>query len=556
MKYVIYSRKSSEAEDRQILSIDSQVNELKDQAKKLRVDIIEVYSESKSAKSPGRDVFKAMMERIYTGEVKGILCWKLDRLARNAVDGGAIIWAVNELGLEIITPSKTFTKEDSLMMYVEFGMANQFINDLSKNVKRGLKTKAEKGWLPSGAKPGYMNDKYAEKGNKTIFKDPERFPLISKAWEMMLTGQYSPPFILNKLNNEWGYRTPKHKRIGGKPMSRSMIYKVFSDPFYYGEFEYGGVWYKGKHESMITKEDFNKVQIFLGKKGKLKLTKHSFDFIGLMTCGECRASITAEEKWQIICPNCKLKFHSVNKEACPSCETKIEEMKSPKILHYIFYHCTKRKDPNCTQGSLEVKKLEKQVDEILSRIEISDKFKNWAIKYLNEVNDVETGDRNAILGSLQSAYSDCIKRIDNLVKLKISPQNSDGNLLSDEEYKNEKDELIKEKKSLEDKLNDTGYRIDKWIELSEKTFEFATHARYWFAIGDNLTKRQVFQGLGQNLILKDKVLLPELDKPLLFIEKIKQIIPEVSPGLEPEEKLDFMIKSGISHPQTGAMLRD
>lgn len=540
-KYIIYARKSSESEDRQILSIDSQVRELRLLAKKLNIEVTDILTESRSSKAPGRPIFGKMMERVYAGEVQGIICWKLDRLARNSVDGGSIIWALKEKGIDIITPAQTFnqTNDNSILMYIEFGMAQKFVDDLSKNVKRGLNEKAQKGWLPSGAKPGYMNDKFADKGSKTIKSDPLRFPLIRKAWDLALFGAYSPPQILEKLNNEWGYRTPKHKRIGGKPMTRSMVYLVLTDPFYYGEFEYpsgSGIWHKGKHVPMITKEEFTRVQQLLGRRSSPRPQTHEFPYTGLMRCGECNAMITAEEKWQIICSNCKTKFSSQNKSACPHCKIAIEEMNNPKILHYTYYHCTKRKDPNCTQGSIRAEKLEEQVENLLLKIQISERFREWAIKYLNEITDSEVEDRNMVLKSLQEAYDDCVKRLDNLVKLKISTQNTNGELLSDNEFKNQKEIIINEKGLLEEKLNDTGDRITKWVELTEKTFNFACYARDQFAEGDFTTKKEILMGLGSNLSLKDKVVLVNLDKPLQFVKLAKNEVPEISPMFEPKEK--------------------
>ncbi len=476
------------------------------------------------------------------------------------MDGGAIIWALKQNGIEIVTPSQTYKQEseNAFMMYVEFGMAQKVIDDLSRNVKRGLKQKAEKGWLPSGAKPGYMNDKYAEKGNKTVKKDPKRFPLIRKAWDLMLTGAYTPPQILEKLNNEWGYRTPKHRRIGGKPMSRSMIYKIFTDPFYYGEFEYpegSGNWFKGKHEPTITKEEFDRVQMLLGRKGSPRSRTKEFPYTGTMRCGECGAMITAEERWQIIFPECKTKFHKGKLTIkCLNCSISIENMVNPTLLHYIYYHCTKSKNPNCTQGSIQAKDLEKQIDSLLSKIQISEKFRDWAVKYLNELNEEEVEDRNAVLTSLEEAYDDVVKRIDNLVRLKISPQNTDGNLLSDEEFKSQKEALIREKASLEEKLNDTGNRISKWIELSEKTFDFACHARYWFANGDMTTKRQIFQSLGSNLTLKDKIVRIELAKPLEWIEETKDEVVEIRPEFEPEEKFENMLQLEAYYSQNPTLL--
>ena len=150
--YVIYARRSTDTEDKQVLSIDSQLNELKDLAKRNGIIIKpeDIYTESKSAKAPGRPIFAKMIARIQTGEIGGIVCWKLDRLYRNPIDMGALTWAVNDQGVIILTPQKSYTTVDNLMLYLEGGMANQYILDLSRNVKRGLKTKAEMGWLPSG----------------------------------------------------------------------------------------------------------------------------------------------------------------------------------------------------------------------------------------------------------------------------------------------------------------------------------------------------------------------------------------------------------------------
>ena len=157
-KYFLYCRKSSEAEDRQILSIDSQVTELKRDAARRGLKIIDVLTEAKSAKAPGaRPVFNSMMQRLYAGEADGILCWKLDRLARNPADGGSIIWAMKQHGVTVVTPLPTYgqSEDNVVWMYLEFGMAQKYVDDLSRNVKRGLKTKAEMGWLPNQPPLGY-----------------------------------------------------------------------------------------------------------------------------------------------------------------------------------------------------------------------------------------------------------------------------------------------------------------------------------------------------------------------------------------------------------------
>ncbi|MBU1327278.1 recombinase family protein [Patescibacteria group bacterium] len=431
-KYYIYCRKSSESEDRQILSIPAQIDALKEIAKDHALHVIRSFAESKSAKYSGRPDFNELNKRIEAEEGNAVLVWHPDRLSRNPEDSAKII-SLMDAGklLEVVTPTQTFRNNPMDKFMLGFFMMNAKLENDNKgvNVKRGLKAKAEKGWLPSGAKPGYTNDKYAEKGNKTIQNDPVRFPLIKQCWDLMLTGAYTVPQILEKLNNEWSYRTTTRKSIGDKPMGRSQIYRTFTDSFYYGMFEFpvgSSIWYKGSHEPMVTREEFDRVQTILGRPGKPRPKIKEFPLTGLIRCGECGAMATAEEKWQVICPVCKLKFNSNNRSACPKCTITIEAMRKPTLLHYIYYHCTKRKDPNCTQRSIRTEELEKQVDAFLAKIGISEEFKNWAIKYLNVLNDNEVETRNASLSSLQNAYNACVSRLDNLLKFKISPQNTDG----------------------------------------------------------------------------------------------------------------------------------
>ncbi|MDD5146886.1 MAG: recombinase family protein, partial [Candidatus Pacebacteria bacterium] len=198
IKYFLYARKSNEAEDRQVTSIGAQIDELKKIAKDYGLNIIETLSEEQSAKAPGRPIFDKMLKRIYQNEARGILCWKLDRLARNPIDGGQIQWMLQQSVIQNIqTYDKNFTPTDNvLMMSVEFGMANQFIRDLSVNVKRGLRKKVNDGWLPGIAPAGYLNTPDREKGYKVIVEDPERFPLVRRMWDLMLTGNFTAPQIL------------------------------------------------------------------------------------------------------------------------------------------------------------------------------------------------------------------------------------------------------------------------------------------------------------------------------------------------------------------------
>jgi site-specific DNA recombinase len=555
-RYFLYCRKSSEAEDRQVLSIESQMTELKRLAEKLNLNVVEIFTESQSAKAPGRPIFNEMLNKINRGKASGIICWKLDRLARNPIDGGQITWMLQRGTIRHIqTFDRSYYPEDNvLLMNLEFGMANQFILDLSKNVKRGLRAKLEKGWRPNRAPLGYLNDNTKGKGRNAIIKDPQRFPIIKKMWELMSSGSYTPPKILYLANYRWGLRTRS-----GKMLSKSMIYKIFTNPFYTGLFEYprgSENWYQGKHDPMITLGEYDKVQLLLGRKNSPRAQKYDFAFRGMIKCGTCGGTVSPEEKKQVICSNCRHKFSYKNLDRCPKCQTPIEKMENPTFLEYLYYHCNKKKDPSCRQGSIEIKELEKQVDQILSHVQISNKFKNWAITSLRAENDKETDSRKIIFSNQHRAYNSCLKKLDNLLQLKISPLNADGNLLSDNEYARRKGDLMKEKLRLEEILHDGEERIEKWIEIAEKAFNFACFARQWFQNGTPEEKTQILHALGSNLILKDKKIEIELKKTFVFLANVSNRLSKAEDRLEPVKSGGNKAKLGDYYSQSLNMRRE
>src|SRR3989338_5920383 len=247
IKYFIYARKSQEAEDRQIQSIDDQLNKLKEIVKRYDLKVVDVFKEAKSAKDPDkRPLFEEMMKRIEKGEASGIICWELNRLSRNPLDSGKISLLLRDGVLQSIrTYTREYKSDDNVILYnVETGMADQFVRDLKRNTNRGLESKAGRGWLPSLAPTGYVNDI----PTRTIKKDLERFHLVRKIWDMMLSGNYTPPQILEIANKDWGFRTFRGKNHGGKELSNSSIYRIFTNQFYAGILKYNEKEYPGKHE--------------------------------------------------------------------------------------------------------------------------------------------------------------------------------------------------------------------------------------------------------------------------------------------------------------------
>jgi DNA invertase Pin-like site-specific DNA recombinase len=481
-RYIIYARKSSESEERQVLSVESQLRELRLLAHSQELNITAVLSESRSAKAPGRAVFGELMGHVAKGNVDGILCWKLDRLARNPVDGGALIWAFDEGRLsQIVTPQRTFTNtgNDKFWMQLEFGMAKKYVDDLSDNVKRGNRMKLEQGWLPGIPPIGYLNDL----AKKTIIPDPDRFLLVRKMWDSVLAGT-QPAKVLHTANEEWGLRTPRFRRRGGRPLAYSTFYKLLSTPFYYGLIVRNGESYRGAHKAMITKDEYDTVQTLLGRSNRLPQKQHAFAFTGLIRCGECGAAITAENKTN--------RYGS----------------------KYTYYHCTRRRRGySCTQGVVQVDELESQITDVLQRIHIADDFRGWALQNMRTVHRDETSARQATDQSLALAYNDTKKKLDTLVDLKL------GNLVTAEEYSTKRQKLSGELIRLKERLEDTDGRATSWLKLAERAFVFANEARGRFTEGTLDEKREILTALGSNLVLKDKKLQIRLQEPFRLIEE-------------------------------------
>ncbi|MCF7833885.1 MAG: recombinase family protein [Candidatus Pacebacteria bacterium] len=347
IRYVLYARKSTESEERQVLSIDSQIKEMLELAERENLEIVEIRRESHSAKESGqRPVYKEILEDIRRGRFNGILTWAPDRLSRNAGDLGSIVDLMDQkLLLEIRTYGQHFknSPNEKFLLMILCSQAKLENDNKSVNVKRGLRTRVEMGLWPAPAPTGYLKEKRMDRKCETLI-DRDRAPTIKKMFEKVAYEHWSGRKVYNWLRFDLNFRTA----YGKKHLSLGNIYKILGNHFYYGIFEYprkSGNWYTGKHESLITKELYDQVQVQI-RSQVLRVENKEFAFTKMMTCGLCGSSITADEKFK--------------------------KQKNGNVHRYVYYGCTKSQKADCKCGYTEEKDILKQFEELIEKININE----------------------------------------------------------------------------------------------------------------------------------------------------------------------------------------
>ena len=464
-KYFLYARKSTDVEDKQVQSLEDQINIMKERAKNTWIEIIEVFQESMSAKAPWRFRFNEMIQRIQRWEAKGIVAWKLDRLTRNPVDTGTIQFMLQNGQLDrIITHDKEYNPIDAWLLFsVETGMSNQFILDLKKSVKRWMDSKTDRWVFCWKAPEGYRNNKL----EKTIEVDEKTFPLVKKMWDLMLTWNYSVSQVMNVVNEEWWYRNKK-----GYKLALPSLYKLFANPFFTGDFMWNWDIKKGTHKPMISYTEFQRVQDILWKKGLcMRWKTREFAYTGFIKCWECGGSITAEEKSKIIKSTWERKT-------------------------YVYYHCTKRiKGKECLQKPINLTKLEAQIIKMVSSIEIFPDFKEWILDALKDdfKNDIDTQEiqLDSLYWTLRKEERKLNKLTDSLI----------AEIIGQDDYIIRKKHLKIDIENIKEQIGKINNKKNDSVEITEQVFDFAIQAVSKFNYWSLQEKKEILRSLGKNCIL-------------------------------------------------------
>jgi site-specific DNA recombinase len=493
LRYVAYLRKSTEDEERQVLSKAAQRAKIEEVFKDL--NILEFVDESKSAFKPyQRPVFQQLMDKLDAGLIDGIIAWHPDRISRNEVDASAVTWRIRQgiiKDLKFASFSFDNSPEGMMMLQMTMSQSQYYSAKLSKDVRRGISQKVKMGGVTGVAPEGYMNDRI----NKAVLPDPVRFPLVRKAFDMFLTGEHGVQSILRTMNDEWGYTTIKRTKVGGNKLNRSTFYRMLSNPRYAGlindPYEEGR-FHKAAFKPMITMEEYDRIQSLLGNKGKPRLcASKQFALKGFIRCGECGCMITAE--------------------------TKKKKLASGAINQHTYYHCTKKR-PCSQKGSVKENVLFEQVTGLIDSYELTPKLYEWGMQALTELAEKEVGERNSVQAMQHESITNIQDQLDNLLDL------ASKGFITPDEYKAKSHRLKADLANRQNEQADTANRSKNWYEFVGKTLDTLTNANEKFVMGDLADKKEILLAIGKNPVLIDGKLEITPNEWLIPIKKdVKRI---------------------------------
>ena len=503
MRYGLYARKSDDDRKLTEKSIGEQVAECRRLAEGEGLVVARVWEESRSARVPdNRPLWKELVRDIRAGRIDGVLCWNVNRLARNMDEGGELVQLFVEGRLrEIRTPHARFVSGDNILpLVIEAASATQYSIDLRRVVQRSMDAKAAEGGYNALAPQGYRNERDPTNGKRgTVASDPERFALMRRAWELMLTGGHTVRSVADTLNRAWGYRTRPTPRRGNAPLSENALYHAFRNPFYAGFVLSGRETVRGRHEAMVTPDEFRRVQAILSRRTFKDRAGVVHPFTGVMECGYCGQRVTAERK--------RLRNGST----------------------WDTYHCS-NSYRRCTTRGMSAARVEAAIAETLARVTLDPEVAGLALEEILAFLGGGERDVAGLLAAQEASRAECRARLDKLAEMWLS------GLMTDRRRYAELDE--RETKTLGElalAIESARAELGRMRENARRARDFAAFSKESFLLAAPERRRAIAKALGVSYLFFGREKRLEIDADPLLLE-FACFAHSVWPPLEPRRR--------------------
>ena len=469
---VLYVRVSSD-EQAKGYSPDAQLKLLREYAANHNFNIVAEFNESQSATYQGRMEFARMIETIKRDKIPVLLFEKADRMSRNPIDANVVIDLIENRGLQVclVKSGSVINRNSSpptkFSFYIEIGMALYFSWNLREETKKGMREKVQRGGYPCLAPIGYINKHLTDGEGRVIEKiivpDPERAPLIKHSFELYASGEYSLATLRDWLNGK-GLKTRKFK----KKITIHGLEVVLHNSFYYGLMKWGGMIQRGKHEPIISKELFDKVQDRFAERHRPNPRGLFFTFKGVgLKCGYCGCSIVAER------------------------QTGKLDSKT-----YVYYHCTESRG-KCQQAWYREEDLERMFADEIGKLKFSDQFIGLIKQALKNAHEEEERTTKETLTRLQGEYSL------NETKLhKIYDDKLEG-VIPEDFFKSKFTDLQNRQIEIREEIAKLGRKTGSFLEQSAEIFELMKDLKNQYVKANSEQKQKIMKILVSNWELKD-----------------------------------------------------
>ena len=538
LRFVIYTRKSTESADRQVASLGAQLEVVKEIAARNGYRVVKTFKESASAhKTNNRPKFDEMVKMIKNGEANAILCWHTNRLARNPLENGIIQQLLIDGKIKLIhTNDRIYRPEDCAILFsVEAGMNTEYSIKLSKDVKRGLRYRNKRGEISCMAPQGYLNSR-DEDNRPIVIPDPERFHIIKGAFMRYLTGAYSVPELLSYLNNDCHYRSKKRKQIGGRPLGITSLHHMLENPFYMGkikDFDNPEIMYDGNWEPMITEEQFYRIQRLKNNYAvvhnlcpKVAVNARSFELKGIMICSSCGCSVIGEPHKR------KLADGSYNE--------------------HLYYRCThKSKRRKCTlRGGITEEEAFKQIYEMLDNYTIHPILYEWSMQMLKKIHEQEIAERYDMAEMQHSTLEEYEKKRSKLLDMSLN------GMVADDVFEAKDRELREMIDKIKQVNKDAQERNKNWYEIVGHTLETLRSPKEKMEAATTVGERRaILQAIGPIAKLVERKIGEDRDgrdltakfievEPYPWLEKLQKSAKKITPEIVRVFNDDLQGKNG------------
>jgi site-specific DNA recombinase len=501
-KYFSYIRKSTDDRENQKLTLNAQLFEIKRFAKLNGLTIAGHFEERRSAKRAGRPVFRDMLNRIKKGEASGILAFHPDRLSRNSLDAGEIIYLLDDGGIaDLKFPQFSFenTPHGKFLLYQAFALSKLEVDTLSQRVKTAYEEKARQGHYPTKAPPGYRNDKRT----KTVAVDKRRALFVVRAFKMCATGNYSVPQIRSELTRA-GFRTRR-----GKPLSLSKYHFILNHTFYYGIFRFAGEWYKGQHHPLISKSLFHAAERQL-KRQERKWSRNFKPFLyrGRLKCAECGASITFE----------------------------VQKGKG-------YLHCTKKRGA-CGQRYLRKEQMNQQLGNAIREISLPKSTLSQLAVTLQKKKSDFLSEIQKERAALNRSVGELKIRHERTIELMLN------DILSEAEFVSTKRAIIEEQAAVDDKIARIDCQAANPLEPVETVLKQLNEATILENSKNEEKKFEFLKNVGSNLKISNRALQVTWEKPFSLAAEWKKRFRQ-SGGKHVRKDTNWLLVNLLGYCSTG-----